>query len=115
MNELLRYTIRFEGLEVRDAGEAAESLRRTLIDEAPSVEARRVRADHDAMDFGAGLVVVLTAPAVVELAKGIAAWLVRTHSSKVTIMRSDGKVVVENIDARDAVNLAEKLGAADGH
>jgi hypothetical protein len=110
----LRYTIRFEGLEAGDAGQAAESLRRTLMDEAPSVEARRARTDPDAMDFGTTLVVVLAAPAIVELAKGIAAWLGRTYSSKVTITRPDGTVVVENIGAREAANLAERLQAADG-
>jgi membrane-associated two-gene conflict system component 1 (EACC1) len=114
MEHSLRYIIRFEGLEAGDAGQAAESLRRTLIDEAPGVDARRARTDDDSMDFGTTLVVVLAAPAVVELAKGIAAWLARTHSSKVTITRQDGTVVVENIGAREAVNLLERLQAADG-
>jgi hypothetical protein len=110
----LRYTIHFEGLEARDAGVAAESLRRTLIDEAPGIEVRRGRSDQDAMDFGSTLVVILAAPAVVQVAKGIAAWLGRTHSSKVTITRSDGKVVVENIGAREAASLAERLQVANG-
>jgi hypothetical protein len=108
------YTIRFEGLEARDAGVAAESLRRTLIDEVSGIRVRRGRSDQDAMDFGTTLVVILAAPAVVQLAKGIAAWLGRTHSSKVTITRSDGKVVVENIGAREAATLAERLQASDG-
>ena len=49
------------------------------------------------MDFGTALSVALTAPVLVELAKGVAAWLARTHDSKVTITCPDGTVAAENI------------------
>ena len=66
------------------------------------------------MDFGTVLEVVLAAPAMVEFAKGIASWLGRTHSSKLTVIGPDGTTIVENINAHDAAGLAEKLQARHG-
>ena len=110
----IRFIIRFDGLEAVSAGQAAASLRRTLQDETSGIEARLFRTDEEAMDLGAALQVALAAPAILELAKGISAWLARMQSSKVTITRPDGTIVVENVGARQAVNLAERLQAAHG-
>lgn len=114
MGEPLRYTVRFEGLEGADAGRAAESLRRSLQEVDPTIQSKRVRTDSEAMDLGGALEIVLAAPAILELAKGITAWLQRTHTSKVTITGPDGSTVVENISARDAADLARKLSAKAG-
>ena len=109
MDQPLRYTIRFDGLAVADAGRAAENLRSSLQDVDPTIQATRVRTDAETMDFGSTLAVVLAAPAVVQLAKGIANWLTRSPTSKVTVIGPDGTTIVENISARDAAGLAEKL------
>ncbi len=114
MDQPIRFTIRFDGLEAADAGRAAESLRRSLLEVDPTIEARRARTDEEAMDFGASLAVILATPAVITLAKGISNWLSRTHTSKLTVIGPDGKIVVENISATDAANLAEKLQTAHG-
>jgi len=114
LEQPIRYTIRFDGLEARDAGVAAESLRRSIQDVDPTIQAERVRNDPEAMDFGGGLAIILAAPAVIELAKAISNWLARTHSSKVTVIGPDGTAIVENISARDAATLAEKLLAKHG-
>ncbi len=114
MDQPIRYTIRFDGLEAADAGRAAESLRRSLQEADPTIQGRRVRTEGEAMDFGTALEVVLAAPAMVEFAKGVASWLGRTHSSKVTVIGPDGTTIVENISARDAASLAEKLQASRG-
>jgi hypothetical protein len=114
MNPVPKYLIRFDTMEAADAGRAAESLRRALHEVDPAIEARRVRTDPNAMDFGSALEIVLAAPAFIELARGIANWLARSHTSKVTIIAQDGTAIVENIGARDAVNLAEKLEARYG-
>jgi hypothetical protein len=66
------------------------------------------------MDLGGALAVVLSAGAVVELARGIANWLARAPASRVTVIRPDGRIIVENISARDAADLAEKLQKGDG-
>jgi hypothetical protein len=114
MDEPTRYTIRFDGLEAADAGRAAESLRRSLQEVDPAIQAKRVRADEEAMDFGASLLVILTTPGIVALAKGISNWLARTHSSRLTVIGPDGTTIVENISAREASSLAEKLQARHG-
>jgi hypothetical protein len=109
MDQPARYTIRFDGLEAADAGRAAESLRRTLQEVDPMIQAKRVRTDVEALDFGASLAVILATPAMLTLAKGISNWLARTPTSKLTIIGADGKTIVENIGAADAAELAEKL------
>jgi hypothetical protein len=111
MEQPIRYTVRFDGLEAADAGRAAESLRRTLQEVDPTIQAKRVRSDQDAMDIGTTLEIVLAAPAIVELAQGISDWLRRTHSSKVTLIGQDGTTIVENISAREAAGLAAILQA----
>src|SRR5207302_8357899 len=115
MNPVPKCLIRFDTLEAAEAGRAAESLRRALHEVDPAIEARRVRTDPSAMDFGSALEIVLAAPAFIELARGIANWLARSHTSKLTIIAQDGITIVENIGARDAVNLAEKLEARYAH
>lgn len=114
MEQPSRYTIRFDEMEPADAGRAADSLRRSLQEVDPTIQAKRIRADDDAMDFGASLAVILATPAIVALAKGISNWLARTHTSKLTVIGPDGKTIVENIGARDAADLANKLIAAHG-
>jgi hypothetical protein len=110
MDDLVRYTIRFDALEVAEAGQAAESLRDHLREFIPELEARRIRTDASAMDFGSALEIALAAPAVVELAKGIANWLAQSRTSTVTITGPDNTLVAERISSRDAFRLAEKLG-----
>jgi hypothetical protein len=114
MDDLVTYTIRFDGMPPSDAGRAAESLLRSLRENNPALVGKRVRSDPEAMDFGAVLAVSLAAPAVVELAKGIANWLARTHSSKVTIITSDGIAIAENIGAGEAATLMQRLGEKRG-
>lgn len=114
MDQPATYIVRFDKLNSADAGRAAESLRRSLQDVDPTIQARRVRSDPEAMDAGSALAVVLSAGAVVELARGIANWLARAPSSRLTVIRPDGRIIVENISARDAASLAEKLQKGDG-
>jgi hypothetical protein len=115
MDQPIRYVVRFDGLEAADAGRAADGLRRSLQEVDPTIQAARVRTDPAAMDFGTALEIVLAAPAIIELAKGISNWLARSHSSKVTVIGPDGTVIVENIGAREAAGLAEKLRARHGN
>jgi hypothetical protein len=110
MDDPIRYKIRFDALELAEASQAAESLRDHLCEVIPDIAARRIRTDASAMDFGSALEIALAAPVVLELAKGIAAWLARSPTSSVTITGADGVVLVEKISSRDAFRLAKKLG-----
>jgi hypothetical protein len=109
MNQPIRYTIRFDDLDAVAAGRAAESLGRSLQEFDQILEVKRVRTDPEALDFGSALEIALTAPAVIELAKGISNWLRRAHSSKLTVVGPDGIIIAENISARETADLAEKL------
>jgi hypothetical protein len=115
MDQSIRYTIRFDGLEAADASRAAESLRRSLLEIDPTIKAKQARTDEEAMDFGTSLAVILATPAVITLAKGISNWLARTPTSKLTVIGPNGKTIVENISAKDAADLAEKLQTAHGN
>jgi hypothetical protein len=108
------YIIRFDEMEPAEAGRAADSLRRSIQELDPTIEAKRIRANDETMDFGASLAVTLATPAVVALAKGISNWLARTHTSKLTVIGPDERIIVENISARDAADLANKLLATHG-
>jgi hypothetical protein len=114
MDQPIRYTVQFEGLDAADAARAAESLRRFLQEVDPTIQAKRVRTERETMDLGSVLEVILAARAITELTKGISNWLSRTHSSKVTVIGPDGKTIVENIGASEAAELAEKLQVRHG-
>jgi hypothetical protein len=114
MDQPVRYTIRFGDLEAAEAGRAAESLSRSLLEIDPTIQAKRVRTDEAAMDFGASLAVILATPAIITLAKGISDWLARSPTSKLTVIGPGGKIIVENISAKNAADLAEKLKTAHG-
>jgi hypothetical protein len=114
MGNPVTYMIRFEGMPPSDAGLAAENLLRSLRYSNPTFVGKRVRTDPEAMDFGSVLAVALAAPAVVELAKGIANWLARTHSSRVTIVGPDGVAIAENIGAGEAAALVQRLSERRG-
>lgn len=109
MSTTTEYTISFFCESIADANQLAEELTDSLRDAAPSAVTKRIRTDLESMDMGAALAVFLTAPVAVELAKGISNWLARFRTSKITITRPDGSIVVENIGASDAMKIARIL------
>lgn len=104
--------IEFENVDAAEAGRLAESLRDYVLNADPSVEATRRRQDQSAMDFGASLALLLGAPAIVAVAKGIESFLERYRTACIRITRPDGSIIVENLTSREAVQLAAKLRAA---
>lgn len=108
----LELQVEFENVDTAEAGRLAESLRDYVLDADDSVEATRRRHDQSSMDFGASLVLLLGAPAVVAVAKGIESFLERYQTASIRITRPDGAVVIENLTSRQASNLALKLREA---
>lgn len=109
----------FESVSVAEANEHAANLMEHLMLVAPGCQADQHRTARNAQDFGATLVLVLGAPAVVAVAKGISDWLRMREmaGSKVVIRDKDGNIVVElnNIRSADVRALLEsKLGDAVG-
>ena len=70
-----RVAVHFEGLTAAEAGVAAQSLQQLLAESSPEVEATLERDRSEALDMGATLVLLLGAPAIIAVAKGIAAFI----------------------------------------
>jgi hypothetical protein len=68
-----------------------------------------VRTREDAQDTGTLISIFLAAPAVVVLAKGLAAWLTRQNQARVTIKLSTGKIVLENMQSSDVTKAIKAL------
>ena len=101
------FVVRFEGLSSAEAGEQAQLLKEALLDASPEVSARIKRHGDETMDLGATLIVVLGTPAVIAIAKGIAAFIARERKGTLVI-ESDGRVVFEGRSS-DAAKVAEAL------
>ena len=111
------FTIGFVDANSADAGTYAADLKDHLAMVAPDVQARQLRTDPHAMDMGATLGIVLAAPAIVALAKGIADWLKMRGSKPKLVIYRDGKKLIEldNMPGDDVFELLEgKLGEVVG-
>ena len=107
------YIIEIEGVSPADANRYAEELRDTLRGAAPEIEVERRRADTNAQDFGASLVLVLGTPAVIVLAKAFRDWINRREDAKVSIKTPRGEILIENVTARDAHKILELFKSED--
>ena len=111
-NELI---ISFEELTGAEAGVEAQRLQEVLLDSAPGVNVTLKRERSDTMDMGATLVLLLGTPAVIAVAKGIAAYIKQRGSrpGKVAIEQrnADGtsRVIFIDADSADIAKIAEAL------
>jgi len=100
-----KFLIRFEGISAAEMGEKGALLVETLRSTAPGVQADVVRTNADAQDMGATVVLLLGAPAVNAIAKGIANFMVRERPGNLCIKTGDG-IVVFSGDSSDAAKIA---------
>jgi hypothetical protein len=103
------YIIEFDNISAAEANRDASELRGILLDAVPGIEVNRKRADPYTQDFGASLVLVLGAPAVVAIAKAIGGWLMLHQQTGITIKTADGEIVATNLTSKEALKLAELL------
>jgi len=101
--------IRFEEVTVAEGGQRAEELRNELLDigAVGNKDIEVAKDDPQTQDFGATLVLVLGAPAVVVLAKGIKDYLER-RGGTITV-ESDGKVVAKGVRGSDVARIVEAI------
>jgi hypothetical protein len=101
------YVIEFEGVSPADSNRYAEELRDALIGAAPEVNVERRRADPDAQDFGATLILVLGSQVAVVLANAFRDWINRRDNVKVNIKTPEGEILLENLSAKNAKNILD--------
>lgn len=103
--------LRFEGVSVAEAGKSATILRDLILDQCPEVQADLQKPDPTTQDFGTTLVLVLSAPVVVALAKGVAKgianYLSRDRPGELVI-ETDGTVVFRG-NSGDAATIANAV------
>lgn len=103
------YIITFEGVSHSDAQRYAEELQDTLLDATPDITVQRRRESPLTQDFGATLILILGAPAVVAVVKAVGDWLIRRNSASLTWKTADGELVVQGISSKNATDLAQFL------
>jgi hypothetical protein len=99
------FVIRFEGLSAAEAGEKAELLVEALRNATPSVRAEVVKTNQEAMDMGATVLLALSAPAIVAVAKGIANFIARERPGELLIDGKHGQVRFSG-NSSDAAKIA---------
>ncbi|MFG2044789.1 hypothetical protein [Dactylosporangium sp. NPDC048998] len=109
-----RIRIKFDGLTLAEANQAAAELQEMVVDAADrageevgsSVERHRT----DTQDFGATLVLVLGTPAAVAVVRAIHAYIAK-RGSRVVIETADGARVVATGDAAANIDVARTVEA----
>jgi hypothetical protein len=98
---------RFDGLSPRQASEAARTLVGALgkVDGVTKVE--RVRANEDALDFGATLVLVLGTPAITAVAHALVVWAKKRNHGRIEI--GPRGTLLTGVDSQDMPAILKAL------
>jgi hypothetical protein len=102
------YIIEIGGVSPADANRYAEELRDALLEATPEVEVEQRRADSDAQDFGATLVLVLGTPVAIVLARAFRDWINRRDNVSLRFKTPDGELLMD-VTAKDATKILELL------
>lgn len=102
-------TFRFSQLNERDANEAATMLKEFIEEESPVLKPKFHKENKTNMDFGATLILVLGAPAIVSLATGISTYLARRPDTELEVHCENGKTIKFKGRSEDAAKIAESL------
>jgi hypothetical protein len=103
--------ISFPAASAADANGHAQTLRRALLEADASVKCEPRRSDERTMDFGATLVLVLGAPAVVAAAKALHSWLVRSNATEVRVQRGNTSIVLKRAESKDVAAIIAAISA----
>lgn len=103
------YIVTFEEVSPADAQRYAEELQNALLDTAPDITVQRRRENPLTQDFGATLILILGAPAVVAVVKAIGDWLTLRNRASLTWKTADGELMVQNITSKNVAELAQFL------
>jgi hypothetical protein len=115
MMDTQEFIIRFEGLSSAEASVEAQLLQRMLTDASPHVDVKLQRERADSMDMGATLVLVLGTPAIILVARGLAAFLAQRGNRKGSLsferVGADGSIERFSFEGEsaDAAKIADSL------
>lgn len=110
MEQVKTYKIHFEEVNAAQANQYAAQLREAILESSPEVDAKIVKDSSITQDFGATIVLILGAPAVVIVAKGIADYLRRSRGT-ITIKTDDETVIATGLTGQDAARIAEAFAS----
>lgn len=105
-----KLAIAFEGVLPADASILAQDLEQQLLEAVPTAKILLEKTRADSQDFGTTLVLLFGTPAAIALARAIALFLQRNSGASITIT-SEGTVLAQNLDSRDAARIAEVFSA----
>jgi len=103
------YIIEIGGVSPADANRYAEELGDALRGATSEVEVEQRRADRNAQDFGATLVLILGTPVAVVLAKAFRDWINRRDNARLRFKTPEGEILIENVTAKDMHKILELL------
>jgi len=107
IQEERKIEIYFEDATLAERGIKASNLRDHILENFSDVKIDIKKEDPTTQDLGTILVLILGAPAVVAIARGIADYL-RRDRGKITITK-DGTVVAEGLSGDDAARITEAM------
>lgn len=93
------------GPHLADSQSLTSDLMASLKLATPDISVDRIKPSDETMDLGTIVSIVFASGAATAIGKGIADWLRRQPSAKITIYEND-RLVAENITSEDAVRLA---------
>lgn len=109
----VEYIIYFDDEDLATSNIYASELRVYLLefmsDKGIDVSVKVQKKNNLNMDLGSTLAIILASPVAIVLAHALRDWLKKRNTSSITIETADGKTIVKNISAKDAVSLADKL------
>lgn len=103
------FKIRFKDVSIAEAGVRARRLRKELMDSSADVHVNIDKDDQSNQDLGSTLIVILGAPAITKIAKGIADYLSRDRGK--IIIERDGKIIAEGLTGKDAARIVEAMSS----
>ncbi|MCH8202062.1 MAG: hypothetical protein IH996_03035 [Proteobacteria bacterium] len=109
--EQTEFKLRLPDLELAEANVVASALKEIMEEAADDVSVVRQKDDPRTMDMGATLAIILSAPAIIEVVKGIAAYFLARPDlkSSVEFETEHGRFSFRNISPGDAREIAEML------
>jgi hypothetical protein len=107
----MRLQITLEADDPATASRQAQALHRFLLEEGPLATIERVRTNHETLDGGATLAVILASPVLLELARSLRMFLQRYNASQISITDEHGSLIAKNVSAATASELARSWSA----